>query len=82
VNFDKFTDLAIYPNPLSAGSILNIRLDANIKGIQLYNSLGQLVYNLNSADKEFEIPSALSAGIYTLVVDLEGNQIIRKLIIE
>jgi hypothetical protein len=82
VNFDKFADLAIYPNPVSAGSFLNIRLDANIHGIQLYNAIGQQVYNLNKPTANVEIPSDLAAGIYTLVVDLEGSQIIRKLVVE
>ena len=82
VNFDKFTDLAIYPNPISAGSILNIRLDANINGIQLYNALGQAVYHLIKPGGNVEIPNYLAAGIYTLVIDLEGSQIVRKLIIE
>jgi hypothetical protein len=82
VNFDKFTDLAIYPNPLRAGSILNIRLDANINEVQLYNAIGQLVYSSNSAAREFEMPAYLAAGIYTLVIDLEGSQIISKLSVE
>ena len=82
VNFDKFADLAIYPNPVSAGSFLNIRLDTNIHGIQLYNAIGQQVYNLNKPTVNVEIPSDLTAGIYTLVVDLEGSQIIRKLVVE
>jgi hypothetical protein len=82
VNFDKFTDLAIYPNPISAGSILNIRLDANINGIQMYNAIGQAVYHLIKPGGNVEIPNYLAAGIYTLVIDLEGSQIVRKLIIE
>ena len=82
VNFDKNADLAIYPNPISAGSILNIRLEANIKEVQLYNAIGQLVYSSNSAAREFEIPAYLAAGIYTIVIDLEGSQIIRKLSVE
>ncbi len=82
VNFDKFADLAIYPNPISAGTILNIRLDANINGIQLYNAIGQVVYYEISSAENVEIPTYLAAGIYTLVIDLDGSQIIRKLIVE
>jgi hypothetical protein len=82
VNFDKNAELAIYPNPVKAGSILNIRLEANIKEVQLYNAIGQLVYSSNAAAREFEIPAYLAAGIYTIVIDLEGSQIIRKLSVE
>jgi len=82
VNFDKFAELAIYPNPVKIGSLLNIRLDAGINGIQLYNAVGQAVFSTNSTDKQIEIPYWLAAGIYTLVIDLDGSQIIRKLIVE
>ena len=82
VNFDKFADLAIYPNPIIAGTILNIRIDANIKGIQLYNAIWQAVYHFIKPGGNVEIPNYLAAGIYTLVIDLDGSQIIRKLIVE
>lgn len=82
VNFEKNAELAIYPNPLRAGSVLNIRLEANIKEVQLYNAIGQVVYSSNSAARAFEIPAYLAAGIYTIVIDLEGSQIIRKLSVE
>jgi hypothetical protein len=82
VNFDRFGDLIVYPNPVVAGGILNLQIDADIMGIQLYNALGQAVYSRNSNTKQIELPSYLSAGIYTIVIDLEGSQYIRKLVIE
>jgi hypothetical protein len=82
VNFDRFSDVVVYPNPIVTGGILNLQIDADINGIQLYNALGQAVYSLNSNTKQIEIPSYLSAGIYTLVIELEGSQYIRKLVVE
>ena len=82
VNFDRFGDVIVYPNPVRTGGILNLQIDADINGIQLYNALGQDVYSLNSNTKQIELPSYLSAGIYMLVIELEGSQYIRKLVIE
>jgi hypothetical protein len=82
INFDNLTDLSIYPNPIKAGSILNIRLDAEISTVQLYNAIGQLVLNEKYPTENVEIPTHLATGIYTIVIDLVGSQIIRKLSVE
>lgn len=55
----------IYPNP--AGNVLNIKATAEITGIRLVNSTGNLVYESHNNGTEFRInTSNLSSGIYFL----------------
>jgi len=60
-------DLAfsIYPNP--ATSMLNVTLNAEIKSVSIYNTLGQMVQEDLSANKSIDV-SDLQTGIYFLKI--------------
>lgn len=60
-------EVKIYPNPSSGN--FNISYNKNIKGIEIYNSIGKLIFktNLNSDKKLFVWkPENLSEGFYFL----------------
>ncbi len=71
----EFNNLSIYPNPTSEIVQINHE-DLIINSINLYNSLGQLVYtqdNIDSKNTTLNV-SGLSTGTYVISVDLNDNQ--------
>ncbi|MFV0502271.1 MAG: T9SS type A sorting domain-containing protein [Bacteroidales bacterium] len=72
--------ITIYPNPTS--SEVNISSENIINSIEIFNSLGQRVYQsmVNSTEKVIDISSFVN-GIYILGVNT-GNGVIRKKIIK
>lgn len=77
LNSDTFqpqNDLKIYPNPTS--SLINISINEDINGIEIYSLDGKLV--LSSSEKTIDV-SRLQSGIYILkVIDQEYNLISKK----
>ncbi|HLP65672.1 T9SS type A sorting domain-containing protein [Flavobacterium sp.] len=71
VEFNK-NDFLVSPNPVVDN--LKIKSDKSINNIQLYNLLGQVVYEQNSNQIEVEINlSFLKSGSYLMRVQSEGN---------
>ena len=72
--------ITIYPNPTSSN--VNISSENIINSIEIYNSLGQRVYQsvVNSNTKTIDI-SSFTNGVYILGVNTE-NGVIRKKIIK
>ena len=63
--------LRYYPNPVQ--DILSIDYTEEIQGVQLYNMLGQLVYNRNTNAMRVTIDMAsMAAGNYILQVTVNG----------
>lgn len=62
--------IAIYPNPISAGAILNIDLPGTSTwNVQLLNVLGQRIWNTSDlADGKLQLPFDLPSGTYLLQV--------------
>jgi len=76
-------DLNIYPNPTS--KLLNLKIDNNIinkiSGIIIYNSSGLIVFSKNSYAENIQIEN-LSVGSYYVQINVEGNQVTKKIIIQ
>lgn len=61
--------IQVYPNPVT--DLLNVSADLDIKGIKVYNSLGQImVENRNSASISF---AGLPSGIYILMIETSSG---------
>jgi aminopeptidase N len=84
---DKANDVSIYPNP--APAYVNISLKnptSRFLWIQLYNSIGQMVYNLTvetpGRDELVQVPlSALARGTYWIRMRNESNlKVVKKFI--
>lgn len=85
IHFDNFAlgTTRIYPNPLSSGGLLYIDSQENIDKVMIYNTLGQLLFESSELQhNQVQLPSAWPAGMYSVVLQLSGNQIVEKLIID
>ncbi len=70
----------IYPNPLTENSILYIETELSIQNITIYNSLGNLIFEINDNISEINM-SQWNSGLYLVVLkDTNNNQIIKKII--
>jgi hypothetical protein len=70
----------LYPNPNSSG-IFAVSSSQNIEGLTISNSLGQVVLKENFSNPEvFQTinASALSKGIYTVVLRLKNNALVHS----
>ncbi len=76
------SSVAIYPNP--AKDRINIRFEAaGEASIRLYDMMGRLVYSDASNTQVFVISTrGLSQGVYTLVVNVNDNQQIERVVVE
>lgn len=76
-------DFSVYPNPIKDEFNISLANSIQLKAVNIYNNLGQIVYKeLNDLDQNINITS-LSRGIYHLeITDLEGNRSIKNIIKE
>lgn len=84
VDFGKVENISVYPNPVS--DILNVQI-LNAKAsstLELYNELGQLVFEktINDFSKTSFSINHLPKGIYWLNVLMEGKQWGKKILIQ
>jgi len=77
-------DFTIYPNPSSDG---DVRLSTNFKNsfsLDVFNSLGDLVYHTHKAEEathhNLELP-ILTKGIYTVQFTLNGTYVAKRMVI-
>ena len=76
-------NLLVYPNPVK--EILNIQTTDKINSIEIYTSMGEVVYVQNKFPGEFQYlvnVSNLSPGIYILKLNEIDKEVSRKIIIE
>lgn len=71
----------VFPNP--AKDRINIRFsEAKESNIRIYDMTGRLVYSTTSADQAFSIPvQGLRNGIYTVLIQQQGNQFVERIVI-
>lgn len=75
---EKFNNkLVISPNPSHGKFVINT--DLEISQVFVYNSCGKLIHQLFT--KEIDL-SNLSAGVYTIEIQVKEEKIIRKIVIE
>ena len=77
----------IYPNPSRGSFWLSINsAETNVFDMEVLNSIGAVVYKANNLEvkgtfKKYIELTNLSAGVYTLLLKSEKNQIARKIVI-
>ena len=78
-NISEDISINIYPNPTSKE--VNISSESFINSIEVFNSLGQKVYqnNLKAKEKTLDINS-FSNGVYIIGVSTDKGYIRKKLI--
>lgn len=69
----------ILPNP--ANDMVTIKSLVPITGIQLFNSVGQMVHAENLQSTTFAIPPYLPVGVYSMVLNTAKGQAYKKLVI-
>ena len=70
------SNIILYPNPVN--DYLFIESDRAIKKVEIYNLLGKIVFTTESSAKELNI-SGLSAGLYLVRVQTEGETTVHKI---
>lgn len=77
--FSKDNSITIYPNP--ASKEVNISSESIINSIEVFNSLGQKVYqtNIKAKEKTLDINS-LSKGVYIIGVSTDKGYVRKKLV--
>ncbi len=67
----EISNLRYYPNPVQ--DVLNVEYSEAIQGVQMYNMLGQLVYNRNTNSAKVTIDMAsMATGNYIMQVTVNG----------
>ena len=67
----EISNLRYYPNPVQ--EVLTVEYSEVIQGIQLYNMLGQMVYNRNTNSAKVTIDMAsMATGNYIMQVTING----------
>jgi len=69
---------SVYPNP--ATNLINIKSDIDIDGVELYNSLGQVVIQKNQHATELFVDN-LNSGLYILKIHSENKVVIKKILV-
>ena len=80
----KSADFTLYPNPVKDEFTINISNDAaQLKSIQIYNNLGQIVFTKSeNFDNRVSIAN-FSKGMYAVEIkDSEGRQLVKNIIKE
>ena len=80
------TTFEIYPNPNNGQFVVNLVLkEASESTLQIYNVLGQTVYQQKLTGLNFEIPihlKKLTKGVYLISVTTEQGMAIKKIIVQ
>ncbi|MBT7145132.1 MAG: T9SS type A sorting domain-containing protein, partial [Bacteroidetes bacterium] len=70
--------ISIYPNPVKEKLFINSEI-AEIEKIDIYNSIGKLIYTETNKAKNIELDvSKYPMGVYFIRIDLQNGNIIFK----
>lgn len=72
--------ISLYPNP-SNGEVFLLDEDEIVKSISIFDMNNKLITNLNGNTNKFDL-SAFPKGVYFIKIELEGQIITKKLILE
>lgn len=71
----------IYPNPVT--DVVNVSASSNIRVVQIYNLLGQVVLSQTADSKKISINTTdLKSGVYDLKVILSDGSLDKKIIVQ
>ena len=73
------SEIQLYPNP--AQSIISIKTNSLVYGINLFAMNGKLVKTFNTKEKQLSI-SEIASGIYFLKLEIANGIVIKKIIVE
>ncbi|MCQ2605081.1 MAG: InlB B-repeat-containing protein [Bacteroidales bacterium] len=77
---DVTVNCEVYPNPVS--SLLHIVSDNEISSVQLISTKGQIVYRNDDLAQQYSIDVAsLKAGVYIVVVTINGESIQKQIVV-
>ena len=79
VTFQTKNQISLYPNPVR-NELHILNANSSLKFITIYNALGQLVLSSNN-DKFIDVSNLLS-GLYLVRLHTQGEEIIKKIVIE
>jgi hypothetical protein len=74
----------LYPNPANGEFSLSLGpeiSEMDIRGVEIYNIAGELIYNSNSYERNLKI-SGLSKGMFLVKIRFEKAQITKKLLVQ
>lgn len=77
-------DIQLYPNPANGEFSLLLSpeiSEMDIRGVEIYNIAGELIYNSNSYERNLKI-SGLSKGMFLVKIRFEKAQITKKLLVQ
>ena len=72
--------LILSPNP--ASDRIDLSGNVRVRSVALLNAFGQQVFQTNAAGTTILLPSTLTNGFYTAVIETDRGMIIRKLLIK
>lgn len=85
---NELSNFTIFPNP-SDGKELNLEFDGflnKMMSVTIYNELGQVVVakdiDRNIRHQAIYFPERLDSGLYVVLLSVQGNQFVRKLIVK
>ena len=74
-------EMMIYPNP--ANDYVTLRSSFAMQAVKIFNTTGEMVYNLKVNTKEVKInTSGLHPGLYLIQTDTSGDRISRSILIQ
>ncbi len=74
------TNIKIYPNPSS--DFIEISSVKNITNVTIYNSMGEKTYQNINVNKNNIVIKNLDSGIYIVRMQIEGQNVARKIIVD
>lgn len=81
INSNKTENVGVYPNPTNGS--LNITADKEIQKVEVFNSIGQLVYSTDANAALIKVDlSNLPNGLYTVRTEINGVNTFNKLVKE
>jgi hypothetical protein len=81
-DFKKASFVNVYPNPLIAERKINIDAPFSIEKLSILNAQGHQIVQFEKPENSINLPSDLSVGIYYLVFESNGENIVNKIIIQ
>lgn len=74
---NEYVDVVLYPNPVE--DVLNLKSNANIDFIRLYDKHGQLVEQFIPIDNKINL-DGMASGIYMACACIEGKTIKKSIL--
>ena len=71
----EINNLKIYPNPVN--NTLNVSSDKKIKKIEIYDTLGRVIYAESNPSSAINVEQ-LESGLYSIAIIFDDNRIVKK----